>query len=46
MDGEVINMFESRVEVGQQDPIDTKDNQETRGNKEVANRLKQLGYME
>lgn len=46
MDGEVINIFESKIEVGRQDPIDTKDNQETRGNEEVANRLKQLGYME
>lgn len=46
MDGEVINIFESKVEVGQQDPIDTKDNQGTRDDEEVANRLKQLGYME
>jgi predicted AlkP superfamily phosphohydrolase/phosphomutase len=46
MDGKVLDVLDPEPEVGTREPIDIGDRRESGADDEVADRLKQLGYME
>jgi predicted AlkP superfamily phosphohydrolase/phosphomutase len=46
VDGDVLDVFVSDPDVGTQSPIDLDDRDDASDDEEVADRLKQLGYME